>query len=126
MNTDDYVFTYFAILDKTASMLPTYDKVVEMDIIKHNEKFAATIKKYDQEIVDKTMRQIFVQLINERVFQGTIAQDEIIISNTTPLAVEILQHVQDPLFWAAMKATANQWEKRPLTSFVIDYVEENN
>lgn len=126
MNTDDYVFTYFAILDKTASMLPTYDKVVEMDMIKHNEKFAATIKKYDQEIVDKTMRQIFVQLINERVFQGTIAKDEIIISNTTPLAVEILQRVQDPAFWSAMKATANQWEKRPLTSFVIDYVEENN
>lgn len=123
MNTDDYLFTYFAILDKTASMIPTYDQVVLNDMQKSNQKFMGIAKKYDSETFTRTVHQIFVQLINERVFQGTIAKDEIIISNTTPLAVEILQHVQDPTFWSAMKNTANQWESRPLTSFVVNYVE---
>ena len=123
MNTDDYLFTYFAILDKTASMIPTYDKIVTMEMLKHNQKFAAVAEKYDQETMDKVARQIFIQLINERVFRGPIADDEIIISNTTPLAVEILQHVQDPSFWDALRQTSDRWEKEPLTNFVINLVE---
>lgn len=123
MNIDDYLFTYFVILDKTASMIPTYDQVVLHELGKNNQRFNAVKEKYDPETVNQTIHQIFVQLINARVFQGTIAKDEIIISNTTPLAVEILQHVQDQAMWSALKQTADQWGQTPLTKFVIDYVE---
>lgn len=122
MNTDDYLFVYFAILDKTASMIPTYDKVVMTEISKHNQKFADTIAKYDQATIDETTRQIFTELVNQRIFQGTVNQDEIIISNTTPLAIEILQHLQDPAFWSAVKKTAGQWPSKPLASCVTDLV----
>ncbi|MGM9892223.1 hypothetical protein [Limosilactobacillus sp.] len=123
MNTDDYLFTYFVILDKTASMIPTYDQVVVHELVKNNQRFTTVTKKYDQATVDQTIHEIFVQLINGRIFQGNIAKDEIIISNTTPLAVEILQHVQDQSFWSALKQTADQWSQTPLTKFVVDYVE---
>lgn len=123
MNTDDYLFTYFVILDKTASMIPTYDQVVVHDLRKNNQRFTTVTQKYDQATVDRTIHEIFVQLVNGRIFQGNIAKDEIIISNTTPLAVEILQHVQDQSFWSALKQTADQWAQTPLTKFVVDYVE---
>ena len=123
MNTDDYLFTYFVIFDKTASMIPIYDQVVIHELGKGNAKFKAVVDKYNPATVDQAIHEIFVQLINAQVFQGTITKDEIIISNTTPLAVEILQHIQDEAFWSALKQTADQWSHTPLTKFVIDYIQ---
>ncbi|MDO4903850.1 MAG: hypothetical protein Q3959_06285 [Limosilactobacillus sp.] len=122
MNIDDYLFTYFSILEKTAGMIPTYDQVVLADLQKHNQKFVDVAKKYDQEVFDRTVHQIFVELVNEVVFKGNIGKDDIIISNNTPMSFEILQHIGDQQIWEAMKATQDQWDSTPLTQFVKKYI----
>lgn len=121
METRDYLFTYFAIIDKTARSIPSYDKVIFNDMSKNNQKFAAIVNKYDDLDWHKLTAKIIRELIQAGVFTGTVDDDgDIIISNVTPLTYEILERAQQGAFWNQLAALAPQWQDESLTKVVLD------
>lgn len=121
MDTQDYLFTYFAIIDKAASSIPTYDKVIINDMSNNNQKFAAIVNKYDAPILTATTAKIFKELLQAGVFTGTTDADgDTIISNVTPLTYEILEQAKQPAFWDRLTTLAPQWQNGSLTKVVID------
>ena len=102
MDTKDYLFTYFAIVDKAAHSIPNYDKVIFNDMSKNNQKFAAIVNKYRDTDWGQVTDKIFIELLHEGVFTGTVDDDgDIIISNVTPLTYEILDQAKHCLLYTS-------------------------
>ena len=121
MDTKDYLFTYFAIVDKAAHSIPNYDKVIFNDMSKNNQKFAAIVNKYQDTDWRKVTEKIFMELLHEGVFTGTVDDDgDIIISNVTPLTYEILDQAKQPAFWDQLAKLAPQWQDGSPTKVVVD------
>lgn len=120
MNVDDYIYVYFKVIEKAAELCPTTDREVVSNI--SDERFYEIVQKLGQEKMTQQLRNMFIELVKEGVFRGTLAKQLIIIQSVTPVGYSVLEESKSESFWSKVKKAAPKWAVNSLTSFLISYL----
>jgi hypothetical protein len=122
MNVDDYLYVYSAIIKAAAEMAPTTDRNVVYALSSKDKHFYEIVQKVGEDRMGYQLRQLFIELVDNGVFNGMTTKQSNIINAVTPLGYSIIEASKKPTTWQKIKKAAPKWAADSLTSFLIAYL----